>query len=111
MVHRPVYRQGRRRSASTRLCGRTPSSAAAARCKGRTPRGTGRRAAVGCSAGLGLSEFVPEHLHVVAVPIALEQLPRIILPFQPEKLDEPGVTGLYLLPRGPTVVGQEIPPL
>lgn len=55
------------------------------------------------------SNPIGEHLHVVAIPIALKPLLRIILLFQTEELDELGITRLHLLAGGPTVVSQEVP--
>ena len=51
---------------------------------------------------------VREHRPVVAVPVPLEPLLRVIAALEPQKLGKAGVTGLDLLPRRPAVIGQVV---
>jgi len=51
---------------------------------------------------------VGEHRRVVAVPVILGPILRVVLPLQPEKFGELGVTVLDLLPGREAVVGEVV---
>src|SRR5437016_5925188 len=52
------------------------------------------------------SQLVREHLFVMPVPGALEQLPRVVLLLQPQEVHEPRIARLHLRPGRPAVVRQ-----
>src|SRR5260370_28922956 len=54
------------------------------------------------------SDGLREHLLVVTIPIALEPLGGIILPFRTKKLGELRIARLHLFPGSPAMVGQII---